>query len=124
MTSFPTNILFYFCVIFESCAHTEILVVTVSAHEILLNSIACKLLPYGHDIFGDESGMATLGRVEEFDGNRDDWQQYVERLKHFFVANSIDGAEKKRAVFLSVIGLATYKTLRNLLSPGKPGDRS
>ena len=45
VTSFPTNILFYFCVIFESCAHTEILVVTVSAHEILLNSIACKRLP-------------------------------------------------------------------------------
>ena len=46
----------------------------------------------------------TLGRVEDFDGNKDDWQQYVERLKHFFVANGIDGAEKKRAVFLSVIG--------------------
>ena len=67
---------------------------------------------------------ATLGRVEEFDGNKDDWQQYVERLEHFFVANGIEGAEKKRAVFLSVIGVSTYKTLRNLLSPDKPGDRS
>ena len=66
----------------------------------------------------------TLGRVEDFDGNKDDWQQYVERLEHFFVANGIDGAEKKRAVFLSVIGPSTYKTLRNLLSPDKPGDKS
>jgi hypothetical protein len=66
----------------------------------------------------------TLGRVEDFDGNKDDWQQYVERLEHFSVANGIDGAEKKRAVFLSVIGPSTYKTLRNLLSPDKPGDKS
>ena len=66
----------------------------------------------------------TLGRVEEFDGNKDDWQQYVERLEYFFIANSIDGAERKRAVFLSLIGQSTYKTLRNLLSPDKPGDRS
>ena len=66
----------------------------------------------------------TLGRVEDFDGNKDDWQQYVECLEHFFVANGIDGAEKKRAVFLSVIGPSTYKTLRNLLYPDKPGDKS
>ena len=26
----------------------------------------------------------TLGRVEEFDGDRDYWPQYVERLEHFF----------------------------------------
>ena len=65
----------------------------------------------------------TLGRVEEFDGNKDDWQQYVERLEHLFQANDV-GAEKKRAVFLSVIGSATYKILRNLLSPAKPGEKS
>ena len=63
----------------------------------------------------------TLGRVKEFDGNKDDWQQYVERLEHFFQANDVDGAEKKRAVFLSVI---TYKILRNLFSPAKPGEKS
>ena len=66
----------------------------------------------------------TLGRVEEFDSNKDDWQQYVERLEHFFQANDVDGAENKRAVFLSVIGSATYKILRNLLSPAKPGEKS
>ena len=66
----------------------------------------------------------TLGRVEEFDGTREDWPQYVERMQYFFDANGIDGAEKKRAVFLSVIGAATYKTLRNLLSPIKPGEKS
>ena len=66
----------------------------------------------------------TLRRVEEFDGSKDDWPQYIERMEYFFEANSIDTAEKKRAILLSVIGSATYKTLRNLLSPVKPGDKS
>ena len=65
-----------------------------------------------------------LGRIEPFDGSKDgNWQEYVERLEHFFVANGMDDAEKKRAVFLSVMGAATYKTLRNLVSPDKPGDK-
>ena len=67
---------------------------------------------------------ATLGRVEEFDGSKEEWQQYVERLGHFFIANGIDSAEKKRAVFLSVIGPSTYKVLHNLVSPVKPGEKT
>ena len=71
--------------------------------------------------------MATtlLGRIEEFDGSKEaDWQLYVERLAHFFIANGITDEEKKRVVFLSVIGAGTYKTLRNILSPEKPGDKT
>ena len=33
-------------------------------------------------------------------------------------------AEKKRAVFLSIIGASTYKLLHNLVSPRKPGEKS
>ena len=76
--------------------------------------------------FGNEDGMAItlLGRFEEFDGSKEaDWQQYMERLVHFFIANRTD-EEKKRAVFLSVIGVGTYKTLCNILSPEKPGDKT
>jgi len=43
---------------------------------------------------------ATFGRVEEFDSKKEEWSQYMERLQHFFVANDIVDAEKKRAVFL------------------------
>ena len=41
-----------------------------------------------------------------------------------FLANGIDEAEKKRTVFLSVIGPATFKLLRNLLAPEKPGKKA
>ena len=70
------------------------------------------------------AATSTLGRVDEFDGTRDDWLQYVERMEHFFAANGIDDADKKRAVLLTVVGAATYKTLRNIVSPEKPGEKS
>ena len=66
----------------------------------------------------------VLGSVEPFNGCKDEWPQYVERLEHFFVTNSVNTAEEKRATLLTLIGGATYKTLRNLVSPDKPGDKS
>ena len=80
--------------------------------------------------FGDEVDfpllimMATFGKIDEFDASKEEWSQYVECLMQFFLANGIDEAEKKRAVFLSVIGLATFKLLRNLLAPEKPGEKA
>ena len=68
--------------------------------------------------------MATLGKVDEFDVSKEEWPQYEERLTHFFQANDIDDAGKKRAVLLSVVGPVTYKLLRNLLAPTKPGEKT
>ena len=65
---------------------------------------------------------ALLGRIEEFDGTMEEWPQYVERVGHFFSANAITEGAKKRSIFLSLIGPSTYKLLRNLLAPTKPGD--
>ena len=48
----------------------------------------------------------------------------MEWVEHFFLANGIDSAEKKRAVFLLVIAPSTYKTLWNLVSPEKLEDKS
>ena len=45
-------------------------------------------------------------------------------IDKFFQANDIDDTEKKRAVLLSVVGPATYKLLRSLLAPAKPGDKN
>ena len=32
---------------------------------------------------------ATLGRIEEFDGSKEEWCQYLERLEHFYCTNEI-----------------------------------
>ena len=45
-------------------------------------------------------------------------------MEHFFTPNGITEADKKRAVLLTVIGAATYKVLRNILSPAKPGEKT
>ena len=54
---------------------------------------------------------ATLGRIEEFDGDKEEWSQYQEQLEYFFQANRIEDADKKRAVFLLLIGANMYKQL-------------
>ena len=61
--------------------------------------------------------MSLLGRLDEFDGSKEDWPQYIERVNHFFAAIGIDDAGKKSA-FLSSVGPATYALVRNLVSPG------
>ena len=67
---------------------------------------------------------AVFRKIEEYDSQKEDWPNYVERLTHFFKANSITTNEQKQSVFLSVIGRTTYKLLRSLVAPDKPGDKS
>ena len=55
--------------------------------------------------------MATLWK---FDLSKEEWPQYEEQLTHFFEANNIDDAGKKRAVLLSVVDPVKYKLLRNI----------
>ena len=38
--------------------------------------------------------------------------------------NGIENVDKKKALLVTVVSAATYKTLRNILAPAKPGDKS
>ena len=67
--------------------------------------------------------MAQIGKIEHFQIS-EDWESYEERLQQYFKANGITDADKKVAVFLTVIGSHLYKLLRNLVSPAKPADKS
>ena len=67
--------------------------------------------------------MATIGHIEEFRNDEQDWNEYAERLEHFFTANGITIDEKKQAIFLTVIGAKAYKQLRSLIAPAKPGEK-
>jgi len=82
--------------------------------------------------------MNTFGSIEAFNGKSEDWEQYMERIEQFFLANDLgeiqpaDGNEavrrkrqdKRKAILLSLIGPETYSLLRNLVSPEKPADKS
>jgi predicted aspartyl protease len=54
----------------------------------------------------------------------EEWTQYVERMDHYFEANDIEDKDKKRSIFLSVIGAKTYKLLRGLIRPEIPNKLS
>ena len=73
--------------------------------------------------------MATtlLGHIKAFDPDTDEWQQYVEPLEEMFKANNLTGdtkAEKRRLIFLSVVGKSTYKIFRSLLPPVKASEKT
>ena len=63
--------------------------------------------------------MATHRVVSMFDPSTEDWTTYTERMKHYFVANDMTDADKKRSILLSACGPATYKVIRNLVEEGK-----
>ena len=87
-----------------------------------LRTISCNIASILQT--GDEDGdMATISRIEESRDDKEDWNQYAERLEHFFTANGITSDEKKQAVFLTIIGAKAYKQLRSLIAPAKPGEK-
>ena len=67
--------------------------------------------------------MATHGTIAAFDVNVETWTSYSERLEHYFTANDVSSADKKRAILLTVCGSATYQLLKSLIQPSKPSDK-
>ena len=65
----------------------------------------------------------TLGRIEPFDVQSDDWSLYMERLGQFFVANGIMEDARKVAVLLTMMGGKAYGLLHNLLAPVVPSEK-
>ena len=45
-------------------------------------------------------------------------------MDYFFTANGITDEERKQAIMLTTIGPESYKTLRSLIAPTKPGEKS
>ncbi|KAL1468209.1 hypothetical protein MTO96_025611 [Rhipicephalus appendiculatus] len=68
--------------------------------------------------------MATMGRFDQFieDGD-EDFQSYVERFDHFLKASQVSD-DLKVSVFITAIGKKAYKTLKTLLEPEKPENKT
>ena len=65
-----------------------------------------------------------IGTMLAFDAKQQTWEEYCEILDPFFEANEIDDGEKQRAILISVVGPATYKLIRNLVSPAKSSSKT
>ena len=65
----------------------------------------------------------VLGNVSEFMYDAENFNEWVERLEQWFIANDITLAAKKRALLLSHIGARGYKLIRSL-SQNEPTSKS
>ena len=63
---------------------------------------------------------AYLGIISEFSSTQESWTVHVERLVQYLAANKIEEPDQQRAIPRSVCGPATYRLIRNLVSPKKP----
>ena len=66
--------------------------------------------------------MPTFGHISEFVVEDERISMYLERVELYLGANDI-AAEKKVAIFPSVIGAKTYAVLRSFMAPAQPKDK-
>ena len=67
---------------------------------------------------------SVIGSVPTFDQNTSTFEEWSEILEAWCLANDVEDAGKKRAVFLTSLGPMAYHTLRSLLQPDKPTDKT
>ena len=67
--------------------------------------------------------MMTIGSITPY-SSEDDWTQCVEQLKFYLQANGVESVEKKLAMFLTVVRLATFKLLRSHIVPVAPAEKT
>ena len=67
--------------------------------------------------------MASFGKIQESHPDKESVSAHVERVELFFSANGIE-ENKTVPIFLTSVGSKMYGTLRNLLAPANPKDKS
>ena len=65
----------------------------------------------------------SVGHLERFDPEKGSWQEWVEILDHYFVANKIEGDARKRSALLSACGTSAYRVIRDKCQPDLPGTK-
>ena len=61
-------------------------------------------------------GRGCWGKIDEFNVEKESFDNYVERMEQFFEANAI-AVDKRKPVFLAACGAKTYETLKTLCLP-------
>ena len=62
------------------------------------------------------------GRIREYNARSEKWENYLDRLEEYFIANDIQNEQRKRAILNSTVGPETFKLICDLLAPTKPKD--
>lgn len=69
--------------------------------------------------------MAKMWELDAFleDGD-EDFDSYVERFGHYCTVAKVEGEKLKKSAFITAIGKKSYKTLKDLLLPAKPEEKT
>ena len=63
----------------------------------IVSSVCCNI--------GNDVEIATyFGQIGEYQEGIEEWMHYSKPIKHYLAANGIKSMEKKRSMFLSLIG--------------------
>ena len=65
------------------------------------------------------SAVGLHGAISAFNPAQEEWDEYIERLQHYFTANDILAEDKRRAILLTAVGPSTYRLIRTLVAPAK-----
>ena len=68
--------------------------------------------------------MATHGRLTEFDATTEEWATCVERLEQYFEVAVNEEAKKPVISSLSACRATTFRLIRSLVVPTKPGEKA
>nr|CAI5840252.1 unnamed protein product [Callosobruchus analis] len=74
--------------------------------------------------------MSFVGSIEPFSPSKSDINSYMERMDQLFTCNGVESEDKKRALFLTLIGpeaygrCFVYGTLKDIVSPALPSSKT
>lgn len=67
--------------------------------------------------------MSFIGNIEPFSPVQSDIASYMERMEQLFACNNVND-DKKKAMFLTLIGAEAYRALKDLVSPDLPSSKT
>ena len=65
-----------------------------------------------------------IGSIGKYDPESEDFNDYIERVTHFMIANNITQPNRKTSMLLTVIGSDCFSTVKSIISPAKPEDHT
>ncbi|KAK3743868.1 hypothetical protein QZH41_016473 [Actinostola sp. cb2023] len=67
---------------------------------------------------------AVYGKVDKFDAKSQSWEDYIEVMGHYFVANGIEDQPQRKAILLASVGEKTYALIKSICQPSPPAEKS
>ena len=55
---------------------------------------------------------------------KESFSKYLERLEFYLMANHIEDDNKKKSIFLNLVGSETFKLIKDFSTSAKPGDKT